>query len=178
MQKILLLLAGGSALGLSRRPDTYFRILRGITKEWRAIERRRLHEAIRNLYSSQLVDCREHPDGTASLVLTNSGKERVLHYDPEAIKIKRPKRWDGLWRVVMFDIPELQKRARDALSFKLRQIGFYPMQKSVFVHPYDCKDEIDFLIEFHQVRPHVRFLLVKETDIDLKLKQHFHINML
>ena len=177
MQKTLLLLAGGFVLGLSGRPDAYFRILKGITKEWRAIERRRLHEAIKNLYRSQLIDCREHPDGTISLMLTKNGKERALHYNPEAITIKRPRRWDGLWRVVIFDIPEVHKSARDALASKLKQIGFYPMQKSVFVHPYNCTDEIDFLIELFQMRPYVRFLLVQEIDIDLALKRHFRVTV-
>lgn len=175
MQKTLLLLAGGLAIGLSGRPDAYFRVLRGLTKEWRDIERRRLHEAIRNLYRSKLVDCRENPDGTTSLVLTDHGQKRVLHYDLDAIKIKRPKLWDGLWRVVVFDIPEARKTGRDALSFKLKQLGFYPMQRSVFVHPYDCRAEVDFLVEFYQVRPHVRFLLAKEVDIGLKLRHHFRI---
>src|SRR3989344_4593151 len=60
-------------------------------------------------------------------------------------EIKKPARWDKLWRLVIFDIPEEERTGRMALAAKLKELGFYPLQKSVFIHPYECKDEIDFI---------------------------------
>ncbi len=175
MQKVLLILAGGLALGLSGRPDTYFRILKSIAKEWEGINQRQLREAIQNLYRSHLVDYKEDKDGTASLLLTNQGKERALRYNLDKMKIPRLSKWDGFWRVVIFDIPESKKQARDAFSFKIKQLGLYPLQKSVFIYPFECRDEMDFLIEMFDLRPHVRFLVVKDIDIELDLKRRFHL---
>src|SRR3990167_2211250 len=65
-------------------------------------------------------------------------------------------KWDKKWRVVIFDIPEKSRMARDALRRKLKELEFRELQKSVFVHPYECKKEIDFIIEFFNLRHYVR----------------------
>ena len=105
----------------------------------------------------------------------NIYKNRVLKYKLDDIKIKNTNKWDGLWRIVIFDIPERQKRARDALSLKLKEIGMLPIQKSVFASPYECKNEIDFISEIFSVKPYVRYILAKEIDIALDLKRKFRI---
>ncbi|HCX28109.1 MAG TPA: hypothetical protein DHI91_03145, partial [Candidatus Portnoybacteria bacterium] len=63
--------------------------------------------------------------------------------------------------MVLFDIPERQKPARDALRSKLKRLGFFEFQKSIFVHPFSCKDEIEFLIEFFQIKSYVRYGLLE-----------------
>jgi len=175
MAKILLLLEGGLALSLTGRPDVYFRIIKGISKEWQEINRKTLYEAIKKLYQSKLIDYKENNDDTITLVLTDSGKNKVLRYNLDKIEIRKPAQWDKLWRVVIFDIPESFKKGRNALAAKLKQLGFYPLQKSVFIHPYECKDEVDFIVEVFDLGHYVRFLIVKETDIDLDLKNKFKL---
>ncbi|KKS26475.1 MAG: hypothetical protein UU84_C0026G0007 [Candidatus Yanofskybacteria bacterium GW2011_GWC2_41_9] len=162
-------------MSLTRRPDAYFRIVKGMVKEWRKINERNLRIAIKNLYKSKMVDFRENQDGTVLTILTDKGKKRILKYDIDKIEIKKPMRWDKLWRLVIFDIPEDKNLGRKALAAKLKELGFYPMQKSVFIHPYECKDEIDFIIEIFELSPYVRFLRVKDIDIELDLKERFHL---
>lgn len=173
MQKVLVLLSGGLALGFARRPDKYFKILKSMSRAWRAINRRALYRAIKSLYYSKLIDYKEALDGTVSLILTDDGKRKILRYNLDKMTIKKPSQWDGWWRLVIFDIPEKKNQGRKALSSKLKELGFYPMQKSVFIYPYECKDEIDFISEIFDIKPYVRFLVVKETDIDLHLKTNF-----
>lgn len=174
-KKILLLLIGGVSLGLTRRPDQYFRIVRNIAKEWKKINERNLKLAIRKLYRSKMVDYKENNDGTVNIILTDNGKKRILKYDLDKVQINKPVKWDGEWRMVIFDIPEDERQGRVALAEKLKELGFYPMQKSVFIHPYECKDEIDFITEIFNLSPYVRFLRVKNTDIDLDLKDKFRL---
>ena len=174
-KKVLLLLNGGLALSLTRRPDSYFRVVKSIAKEWRKINKRSLRESIRKLYQSKIIDYKENNNGTVKLVLTEAGRKRALIYNLDKIEIKKPLRWDGLWRVVTFDIPEDEKRGRMALAEKLKEIGFYPMQKSVFIPPYECKNEVDFITEIFVLTPFVRFLRVKDIDIELDLKNKFHL---
>jgi len=59
--------------------------------------------------------------------------------------------------------------------YHLNQLGFYEFQKSVFVHPYNCKDEIDYLIEFYNLRRFVRFVEADSIDNELHLKKYFHL---
>ena len=150
-------------------------LVKGMVKEWRKINERNLRIAIKNLYKSKMVDFRENQDGTVLTILTDKGKKRILKYDIDKIEIKKPMRWDKLWRLVIFDIPEDKNLGRKALAAKLKELGFYPMQKSVFIHPYECKDEIDFIIEIFELSPYVRFLRVKDIDIELDLKERFHL---
>ena len=174
-QKILLLLLGGIALGLSGSPRKSFQIIEAIGKEWEEIDRQILKRAIKNLYESKLVNEKQNTDGTITLLLTDKGKQKALTYDLENIKIKKSEKWDKKWRVVLFDIPEKRKRIREIFRFHLKKLEFYEFQKSVFVHPYDCRDEIEYLIEFYDIRKFARFLIAESVDNELHLKQHFNL---
>lgn len=122
-----------------------------------------------------MIDFKENKDNTVLTVLTDKGKKRILKYNLDEIEIKKPLRWDKLWRLVVFDIPEDKNLGRKALAAKLKELGFYPMQKSVYIHPYECKDEINFIAEIFELAPYVRFLRVKDIDIELDLKERFHL---
>jgi len=147
-----------------------------MAKEWKKINKQSLNRAIRRLYESKLVDYKENRDGTISVILNDRGRKRALRYNLDSIQIKQPATWDGLWRIVIFDIPEDFKRGRDALARKLRQMGFRAIQRSVFIHPYECWDEVNFIIEVFNLRPYVRLIQAKEIDIALELKQFFKIH--
>ena len=91
------------------------------------------------------------------------------------MEIKKSAKWDGKWRMVLFDIPDSDKKIREVLRFHLKRLGFYNYQKSVFIYPHNCKDEIDFLIEFYQIRRYVRQLVVSEIDNDFHLRKIFKL---
>jgi len=175
MQKVLLLVEGGLILGLTKRPDKYFKVVKKISKEWQKINERSLRTAIQKLYQSKLIDFKEKSDGTVSMTLTDNGKKKIIQFNLDLIEIKKPKQWDRLWRLVIFDIPEEERRGRNALAVKLKELGFYPLQKSVFIHPYECKNEVDFIVELFNLRPYVRLFTIKETDIELDLRSKFNL---
>lgn len=172
-QKVVLLLLGGIALGLSGSPSRYARVWRAIGKEWKNIRREELYRAIRRLYESQLVDYIENKDGSVSVTLTREGRNVAFTYKIDEMEIPTPRRWDGKWRMVLFDIPEQHRKLRDSIRFRLRQFGLIELQKSVFVHPYECRNEIDFLIELYNARRYVRFAEVHRLDNELHLKKKF-----
>lgn len=174
-QKILLLLLGGLALGVSASPGNLFKLLKEIGREWECINRSALRRAIQSLYQSRLVDVKETPDGTMTLILTDSGKHRALSYKLNEMEIVKPKRWDKKWRVVLFDIPEKRKKTREALRFHLKQLGLRELQKSVFIFPYPCGSEIDFLVEFFELRRHVRQIVATSIDNEPHMKQWFNL---
>jgi DNA-binding transcriptional regulator PaaX len=174
-QKVILLLGGGLALGLSGSPKNYFRILKAIGKEWKEINKKALHRAIKNLYRSKLIDIKEDENGITTLFLSDKGKERALKYNLDKMSIPCMNKWDEKWRVVLFDIPESKKKIREALRSHLKDMEFFEFQKSVFVHPFECRDEIDYLIEFYNIRPFVRFIIGESIDNELHLKKHFNL---
>ena len=174
-KKILLLLLGGLALGLTRDPRQYFRVIKEMGKEWDKINLNSLDRAVHSMYRSKLVTTKYNRDGTLALVLSKDGRNLALTYDIENMRVKTPSRWDGKWRIVMFDVPEPLKKVRDALRMHFKNMEFYEFQKSVFVHPYPCAKEIEYLMETYDVRKHVRFIVAMEIDNSIELKRHFHI---
>ena len=161
-QKLLLLLFAGLALCLTRSPRRYFLILKSIPKELRAMDRRNLYRIIKEFEKDRLISYTEGDDEMVTMVLTELGKQRALSFQIDEMCVKTPARWDGKWRLVLFDITEKKRLVRDVLRTKLRDLGFRELQKSVHIFPYHCKDEIDFLIEFFEVRPWV-YLIEADT---------------
>lgn len=172
-QKIILLLAAGVVLSLTRSPRNYFKVLKGVASEWKEIERRRLYAIVKEFYQNRLIDFKEKEDGTLEIVLTKAGHKKVLSFKIDEIKIKKPEKWDGKWRIVVFDIPEKKKAAREALRKKLKDLKFIELQKSIFINPYECEDEIDFIVEFFQIRPYARYLRVEYFTNEEQLKIKF-----
>ncbi len=174
-RKIILLLAAGVALGFSRSPKNYFKVLEAVKESWKDIERRELVRAVREFYNDRLVEYKENKEGVVEIVLTKDGEKRALKFQIDEIEIKKPDEWDGKWRVVIFDIPEKKKNAREAMRRKLKELGFEELQKSVFVFPYECEDEIDFIVEVFEIRPHVKFMRVDSFTNEEQFKLKFGI---
>ena len=174
-QKILLLLAAGVAMGFSCSPRQYFRVARFVGKEWARINRENLWRSIRALYAAKLVGEKVNPDGSVSLILSKNGEREVLRFNLEKMKIAKIPHWDKKWRIVTFDIPEELKGARDAFRFHLKRIGMKEHQKSVFISPYPCEKEIEFLVEFYNARSYVRILRADSIDNDIHFRQLFDL---
>lgn len=136
-----------------------------------AKDRYRVKRTIYNLKEKRLVNFSEN----GLVEITEKGKKRILQYDIEDMNIKLPSKWDGDWRIVIFDVPEKFKKARNALSGKIKDLGFFPLQKSVFVYPFECRNEIDFVSEFFNVGKFVHYIVAKELDSEKFLKQHFNL---
>ena len=143
----------------------------GVTK---SAEKFKIIGAVERMKQNKLVKI-YHKDGTDIIEITELGKKKVLSYDLENIKINRPKKWDGYWRIVIFDIPEKNKKARRALNFKLNDMEFFPLQKSVFACPFECENEIDFVTEFFGIKKHVRFVLAKSIENDEFLRSYYNL---
>lgn len=106
-------------------------------------------------------------------VLTSKGEKKLQDILIDEVIIKAPKKWDGKWRLVMYDLPIRFKKARDAFRWKLRDLGFFQFQKSAWIYPYPCEGEILFVADFFGVRKYIEILEVEKILDDKKLKAHF-----
>lgn len=133
----------------------------------------RLRRTLHNLTKEKLVKISYNKKGEEIIKITGDGEKRILKYEYAKMKIPVPGKWDKYWRLIIFDIPETHKKARNALTAKLQDLGFYPLQKSVFVFPYSCRDEIDFICEHFRIREYVNYFLIKKPENEEYLKQWF-----
>jgi len=114
-------------------------------------------------------------NGEVMLEITKKGIKLVKKYNFEGLELKREIKWDKNWRMVMFDIPENKSSARKALRRKLNQLGFFKYQKSVFIYPHSCKDEIDFISSYFGVGDFVDYVVAKRINNDSKIRKIFNL---
>ena len=169
-----MLLAGGVAMGLARNPRSQRYILKATHRDLKEVDRRYLVRIIKEFKNDRLIDYREKSNGQTEIIISEKGKRKVLEFNIDKIRIKKPIKWDEKWRIVMFDVPEKKRSERNVLRNKLKEIGFQEIQKSVFVHPYPCFDEIDFIVEYFKIRRFVRrgelSSISNEEELKLKFK--------
>ena len=175
-KEILLMIAAGviipAAFVMPGAPMALRPLLRVLSKKSGAKRNEGFIKSLGYLKRERLVSIAEK-GGHQILSLSEKGKKRVLTFNLETMVIKKTKRWDGHWRIVIFDIPEARKPGREALRNKLKQLGFYQLQKSCFIYPYDCKSEIEFVSEMFEVSPYVNFIIAKEVEGAPLLKKSF-----
>lgn len=175
-KKLLLLLASGIGLSLARTPKQYFRVIKETHRAYKEIDRKKLFRLISEFRHDRLIKCEDNPDGTTTIVLTEDGHKKALRYNIDDIKIKTPKRWDKKWRLVVFDVPEKKKHAREVLRSKLKELGFHQLQKSCFIHPYECENEINFITELFELRPYITLVKIEKITNESALKLTFNLS--
>lgn len=108
--------------------------------------------------------------------LSEEGKKLAKKYQIDDLKIERPKRWDGKWRILIFDIEDRHKIKREALRGKIKQLGLYQYQKSVWIFPFDFRKEINLLREFFGFKPgELKIVIASEIEDKVFVKEHFGI---
>ena len=91
--------------------------------------------------------------------------ERLLTEDRVwSLVPKKPKKWDGTWHAVLYDVPSKKERARHALYRRLRELGYERYQDSVFLGKYSIKKEMKAFAGFYGVGDHLRFLTIKSFE--------------
>lgn len=98
--------------------------------------------------------------GKQGILLTEKGKTKVLQVKCAPQGKKRRK--DGKWVMVMYDVPALKKGRRELLRSILKSFHFECLQKSVWVCPYDCLEQISSSLKIHDLDPYVKIFLIKE----------------
>ena len=87
--------------------------------------------------------------------ITDEGKKLLARLEP----VK-----DGVWKLVIFDIPEKHKYVRSVLRGKLKQLHFKKWQNSIWVSPFVLDAEIEAELAALGKKFFIR--LIKTTDIN------------
>jgi DNA-binding transcriptional regulator PaaX len=145
-------------------------IFKSVNKLEKKVESRRLLTLMRR---QALVEVTELPDGKLLIELTEKGKKRALVASLDDLSISSPVRWDGKWRIVIFDVPERYKAGRDAMTARLQSLGFRMLQRSVWVHPFPCLEQISAITHAYAIKPFVSLAIVEEINDHNRLVHQF-----
>ena len=132
---------------------------------------------LRELKRRKLLSFKELGNGSVKIELSHHGKRLVRMYNLEDMKIQKPKRWDGWWRMITYDIPTRQKQASNAFREKIKALGLYPMQRSIWISPYECLPEIEFLAMVFEINIDncICYLKLKTVPNEERVKRFFEI---
>ena len=107
--------------------------------------------------------------------LTQKGEKFAAMIGEGGLIQKKPKRWDGKWRMLIFDIPERKKNIREYIRTTLVSLGFYRLQDSVWVHPYDSEDFITILKVDLKIGKDVLYIIADRIEYDAPLRKYFKL---
>lgn len=134
----------------------------------------RISESLKRLEARGLLKIvNEH--GIRNVTLTKSGEALLARLSIGNKKIKPPRKWDRRWRVVIFDIPEKRKAARDRLRLLLSSIGFEKLQNSVWVYPFECEDLLTLLKTDAVLGREVIYIVAEDIEGDKRLRVKFQL---
>ncbi len=108
-------------------------------------------------------------------VLTSDGEVRLRQLELTDYKLKKPRRWDGKWRLLVFDIKESRRALREQIRWTLKRIGFAYLQDSVWVYPYDCEDLITLLKVDFQIGKDLLYIIAESIENDVELRVNFDL---
>ena len=176
--KILKALAISGAVVLAAS-SPYFGLAAGkaFKKELNRKKWREFYKHLNSLKYKKRINISQNPDDSYNVAITTFGKDLVTRYNLDDLVIKKPDEWDGGWRFCAFDIPKkANKLARHALVDKLKALGFIMLQKSLWVHPFECREELSVVAKSFEVEPYVCAFIAYEMDIEKenKLKKTFY----
>lgn len=94
-----------------------------------------LSRALKNLVEGGYAEMHASPNQNF-VKITKKGKARLHSMLLEGDGVLVPTAWDGLWRIIILDIPEDHKNEREALRYLLKKANFVCIKNTVWVSPY------------------------------------------
>lgn len=140
---------------------------------FKKIDIARINQELKRLHKRGLVEIIKHENGIKEIKLTKDGKKKLARYQIDLLEIEKPNKWDGKWRIIIFDIPVKKNFARELLRRKMKNLGLYKLQASVFVHPYPCYEVVKFLRDYFGVSSEVEYLEAEKLESQDTLLEYF-----
>jgi len=150
--------------------DKAYRVSLSHYRKWREEDKKKFDELFRSLKHRGFI---KEDNQKQEIELTGKAVGNLRKYCLEIIEVPKQKVWDGKFRIVIFDVPEKRKIGREVLRRKLKELGFEKLQGSVYVHPYPCKKEIDWIRRNYELESYVLYLEVEYLDESEKTIKKF-----
>jgi DNA-binding transcriptional regulator PaaX len=110
------------------------------------------------------------------LHLSKKGEQVLRMLELKDYQLRKPKRWDNKWRLLIFDISERRRGLRDKIRHILLTIGFVRLQDSVWAYPYDCEDTLTLLKADLRIGKEVLYIIADSIENDRLLRDTFSLS--
>lgn len=178
-QYILAALGIGVVLGGSIFITPNFPIVLGgilkIIEEFRGIKipKKKMMRTLRKLEERKLISLERKGDEVYVTVKDKNNLQILKYSLREVLNLKKKKKWQGKWFLVVFDVPEEERIKRNYLRKFLKEIGFYPYNQSVYVFPYECEKEISLIKKIVEGGKYINYIIAERLERESQLKTYF-----
>lgn len=139
--------------------------------EWKKFNSWRLKQILKRMYDQKLVEIAETEHGQV-VKISDKGKKKLLKYNIDEMTLNE-KDWDGKWRIIIYDILTGKQQERELFRRTLKRMKFWQLQKSVYLTPFGCKDEIEYLRQVCDIGKEVLILTVSGIENESAYKEYF-----
>lgn len=133
-----------------------------------------LKKSLKRLQDKKLVQAVE-VNGELEIKITDSGKTKLLKYALDEVELKKPKLWDKKWHLISYDIKNKHTKERKILLHYLKLWSFYKIHDSLYIHPYPCFDEVEYLRQYLNIGDMVRFFIVDDFESSKPYREYFGV---
>ena len=120
-----------------------------------AHEKKEIYNTVYRLVSQELLET--SGEGKAkTFSLSEDGRKTILTTSPKK---------DGIWKIIIFDVPESKRFIRNFIRARLKNLGFKKWQNSIWVSPYVLDEDLEK--ELLELGEKVFIRLIKSTNINL-----------
>jgi len=142
---------GGIVAIAATNPFFGIKAIGALQKELKKKKWKEMQNGLYGLKRRGFIEVEQNADGVYIVKTTKAGRIQAQKYNLEEICIEIPKKWDKHWRLVIFDIPVYKQKARLAFLQKLRELGFILLQRSIWAHPFESRNEIAVLARAFEI---------------------------
>ncbi len=162
-----------ASLILPNASQIFDKSLNGIFEELDERRRKREVRRIVNYMKQRGLIVYRSRDYEHGIQITRKGQQRLRQKVYDELSVPTPEKWDRKWRLVFFDIPLEASKNRNKLTAKLRQLGYQPLQKSIWIHPYPSRAQIEVVAEKLKFRTFITYVEIDKIDYESKLRSRF-----
>ncbi len=130
-------------------------------KYYKILDRKKFNKLIYWLKRNNYIKAK-NLESKKGFVLTSKGMGKAIKAGIKMENGSYPKRDDGKWIMIMFDIPKQKNYMRGILRSVLQNLGYRLLQKSVWVTQYDVHEKTEMLLQFHSLDEYVKVFLIEE----------------
>lgn len=113
-------------------------------------------------------------NGESKVLLTDKGEQELLKYQLQERRLKH-RSWDKKWRIIIFDIEEKRRSARDGVRNNMESFGFVKLQDSVWVYPYECEEVVTLLKAHFKLGRDLVYIVAGDIENDEWLQKKFNL---
>lgn len=174
---VLTFLSGGGSIRHPILPLLVRTIIEYIKEEKKlSIEEKKVLRTLAALEKKDLITLVEKGDSVFVHAVNEDNPEIIKYSIKTLLDFKKKKKtWNGKWFLVFFDVPEIQRNKRDYLRKFLTRLGFYRYQKSVYLFPYECEEEVKLIRKIVEGAKYMKYIVAERIEDESLARTFFKL---